>query len=95
MTHISHTELNKKIAEASQSVELGAIYKHYKYPERDYLVEKLAIQEATEKICVIYKDISSLSALSFVRDLDSWLETVEWEGKKVPRFVLIQPPTSS
>ena len=90
MNHISHDELNKQIADASKKVVVGGVYKHYKYPEHDYLVEKLAIQEATEKICVIYKDISSLSALSFVRDLDSWLETVEWEGKTIPRFVLAQ-----
>jgi hypothetical protein len=36
MTHISHDELNKKINEVSKLVELGAIYKHYKYPDRDY-----------------------------------------------------------
>ena len=88
MTHISHDELNKKIAEAAELVNVGAIYKHYKYPERDYFVEKIAIQEATEKICVIYHDASVSSSPSFVRDLDSWLETVRWEGKMVPRFVL-------
>lgn len=88
MAQISHNELNKKIAEASKKIVVGGIYKHYKYPDREYYVEKLAIQEATEKICVIYKDIKSISAPSFVRDLDSWLESVEWEGKSVPRFVL-------
>lgn len=88
MPHISHDELNKRIRDASKLVTVGAIYKHYKYPERDYQVETIAIQEASEKICVIYKDVSSQSAPSFVRDLDSWLETVEWQGKSVPRFVL-------
>ena len=86
MTHISHDELNKKIAKAAKLVTVGAIYKHYKYPERDYLVEKIAIQEATEMICVIYHDSMSPSAPTFVRDLDSWLENVEWQGSIVPRF---------
>ena len=86
MSHISHDELNKRIAEASTLVTVGAIYKHYKYPERDYLVEKIAIQEATEKICIIYHDMSVQNAPSFVRDLDSWLESVEWQGSIVPRF---------
>jgi hypothetical protein len=76
------------VSEASKKVVIGGVYKHFKYPDREYYVENLAIQEATEKVCVIYKDISQLSTPSFVRDLDSWLETVEWEGKKVPRFVL-------
>ena len=86
MSHISHDELNKKILAASQQVTIGGIYKHYKYPERDYLVEKIAIQEATEKICIIYHDTSVPNAPSFVRDLESWLETVKWQGSIVPRF---------
>lgn len=90
MTHISHDELNKRIAEAGRSIVIGGVYRHYKYPDWEYYVEKLAIQESTEKICVIYKDIKSPSAPSFVRNLESWLETVEWEGKQVPRFVLAQ-----
>lgn len=68
---------------------IGGIYRHYKYPERQYFVEKIAIQESTQKVCIIYKDIASLAAPSFVRDLDSWLEHVVWEGKKVPRFLLL------
>ncbi len=92
MTHLSHEELNKKIAEAGKLVVIGGIYRHYKYPERKYFVEKLAVQESTLKICVVYKDMEALSAPSFIRDLDSWLENVEWEGKSVPRFVLT--PTS-
>lgn len=92
MSHLSHDELNSRIAVASKKVVVGGVYKHYKYPEREYYVEKLAIQEASLKICVVYKDLSNISAPSFVRDLDSWLESVEWEGKLVPRFVLT--PTS-
>lgn len=88
MSHITHDELNRQLAEANKKVVVGDMYKHYKYPDREYYVEKLAIQESTEKICVIYKDIKSMSAPSFVRDLDSWLEIVEWEGKYVSRFVL-------
>lgn len=78
MSHISQKELNKKIDEASKLVVIGGIYKHYKYPDRDYLVENICIQEATEKVCIVYKDRNFVNAVSFVRDLDSWL----------PRFVL-------
>ncbi|MFZ2199782.1 MAG: DUF1653 domain-containing protein [Microgenomates group bacterium] len=89
MSHISHDELNKKIEAASQLVTISGIYKHYKYPERNYLVEKICIQEATEKLCVVYHDSSVSDAPSFVRDLDSWLETVQWQGAIVPRFKLV------
>lgn len=87
--HLTHDELNSRLAGASAKVVLGGVYRHYKYPERKYFVEKLAIQEESQKVCVIYKDIAGLSSPSFVRDLDSWLEHVEWEGKKVPRFLLL------
>ncbi len=73
MSHISQKELNKKIDKASKLVVIGGIYKHYKYPDRDYLVEKICIQEATEKVCIVYKDRNFVNAVSFVRDLDSWL----------------------
>lgn len=89
MSHIRHEELNKQIAEASKLVIIGRIYKHYKYPDRQYLIKEICIQEATEKLCVVYHDSSVKDAPSFVRDLDSWLETVEWEGRKVPRFVIV------
>lgn len=88
MSHITHAELNKKIEAAAKLVTVGATYKHYEYPERNYIVEKISIQEATEKICIIYHEASAPGSPSFVRDLDSWLETVQWEGKMVPRFVL-------
>lgn len=89
MPHISNDELNRKLSDAAKLVSVGSIYKHYKYPERNYKVISLAIQEATEKICIIYKDISESDAPPFVRDLDSWLESVEWQGAIVPRFKLV------
>ncbi|MBP9670205.1 DUF1653 domain-containing protein [Candidatus Woesebacteria bacterium] len=85
-SHISHTELNQRIADASKLVELGAIYKHYKYPERDYKVLGYVIQEATQKVAIVYRNIKEDDAPQFCRDLSSWLETVEWNGAIVPRF---------
>lgn len=86
MTHISHHLLNKKLAEAKNTVQVGCYYQHYKYPDRKYKVILLAVQEATEKVCVIYQDVAHDNAPPFVRDLDSWLEIVEWQGAKIPRF---------
>ncbi|TXH00189.1 MAG: DUF1653 domain-containing protein [Candidatus Moraniibacteriota bacterium] len=89
-SHTSHETLNKLIFTASTSVRVSAIYRHYKYPDRKYKVIMLAVQEATEKICVIYHDVAHDNSPAFVRDLDSWLETVHWEGEIVPRFTLIE-----
>lgn len=85
MTHIPHEELIKKIKESAKLVEIGNEFTHYKYPERIYQVIDIGIQEATENVCVIYCDKKSPD-IHFVRDLDSWLETIEFEGALVPRF---------
>ncbi len=50
----------------------------------------LALQEDSQKVCVIYQDIARTDAPPFVRNLDSWLESVEWEGLVVPRFIRIE-----
>jgi len=88
-SHQSHESLSKILIDASKNVLVGGIYRHYKYPDRVYKVLMLAVQEATEKICVIYQDIAHPDAPPFVRDLDSWVEHVEWEGEQVPRFLLL------
>jgi hypothetical protein len=89
MPHISHAELNQRIKTASKQVMIGSIYKHYKYPERDYQVLGFAIQEASQKVCVRYKNIKEGDTPEFIRDLDSWLETVRWKGRIVQRFILV------
>ena len=86
MSHITHDELNRKLSDATKQIRVGAIYRHYKFPTREYKVLNLAIQESTESVCVIYQDIQEPNAPPFVRDLDSWLSTVEWEGSVAPHF---------
>ncbi len=50
----------------------------------------LAIQEDSQKVCVIYQDVARSDAPLFVRNLDSWEETIEKEGLITPRFTLIK-----
>ncbi len=89
-SHQDHEALNKLLFDASKSVVVGAAYRHYKYPKRKYKVVMLALQEDSQKVCVIYQDIARTDAPPFVRNLDSWLESVEWEGLVVPRFIRIE-----
>lgn len=86
MSHLSHEELNKQIQRVSVEIPLGSIYIHYKFPDRDYQVLGYAIQEASQKVCIRYKNIKENDAPEFVRDYDSWIESVEWNGAIVPRF---------
>ena len=88
-SHQNHEALNKLLFDASKHVNVGSAYRHYKYPNRKYKVIMLAIQEDSQQVCVVYQDVARIDAPPFVRNLDSWLESVEWEGLIVPRFTRI------
>ncbi len=81
-------ELEVALQDAHTKIVVGGTYVHFKNSEHTYTVIGLAIQEATEKICVLYQPNYG-NKLLFVRDLDVWLETPEFNGKNVPRFRLI------
>jgi hypothetical protein len=90
MSHTkTHAELAGEINAIKEQIFVGATYFHYKNPTNLYLVVDIAVQEATEKLCVIYKALYE-PHLTFVRDVDSWLEQVNVDGKMVDRFTLTQ-----
>ena len=89
MPHKSHEQLEEELNVAKSKVVVGGIYAHYKHPENLHKVIDLGTQEATDKICVIYQSLYG-KKLTFVRDLDSWLETPELNGTKVERFKLVK-----
>lgn len=83
--HTSYEVLQSKLAEAARLVAVGEKYAHYKHPEKPYVVLHLGLLEATEEVCVMYQDVES--GVVWVRTLEKFLDTVEWNDKKVPRFV--------
>ncbi len=86
--HKNHQQLHHELEEAHELVKVGGVYAHFKYPKNTYKVLELAVLEATSEVCVIYQATYD-EKLIFVRPLSSWLETPEWEGKKVARFQLV------
>jgi len=88
MSHTSEEETQKLLDKTGKKITIGGIYSHYKNPQNTYKVLNLAIQEATEKVCVIYQAQYGRK-LIWVRDLDNWLESVELDNKIVPRFTKI------
>lgn len=88
MSHPPEEETLKLLAEAGKKVIVDSIYFHYKNPQNTYRVLHLALQEATDKVCVIYQAQYG-SKLIFVRDLDSWLESVIIDDQTVSRFTKI------
>ncbi len=87
--HKDHKTLHAELADAKAKVIVGGTYAHYKYPENHYKVIGLGFREATDEVCVIYQAQYD-PELVFVRELSSWLETPEFEGKPVPRFYLVK-----
>ncbi len=82
MAHKGHEAIGKEIDDAKKRVKIGGIYSHYKNPDMLYEVIGFAVQESTDKLCVIYQAKYG-KKLTFVRDLDSWLEE---PLKGTPRF---------
>ena len=87
-TREEQIELKKKLDAAKAKIDIGAIYKHYKSDQKIYKVIDLAFMEATNQLCVIYKSQYE-EKLTFIRPVRVWLQTVEWQGKAVPRFTKI------
>lgn len=69
---------------AALPVKVGDIFTHYKGGE--YEVIALALKEDTLEPMVIYKSPGH-GDTAWARVYEDWNAEVEWEGKKVKRFV--------
>lgn len=83
MDHLSYEVLEQLLAEGGRQVEPGSRWRHYKGTE--YTVVSIVIIEATNEPAVVYASAKHPD-VSFVRPLQVWLEEVEVDGQKVPRF---------
>lgn len=84
---ISESILLQELAAGSKKVVVGAEYRHYK--NNLYKVITLGLLEENNKVCVIYQAQYG-EHLTFIRPLANWLETVNYNGKKVSRFALVK-----
>jgi len=97
MTDINHNSeivLDKKLQTAAEQVPIGGIYAHYKHPELLYEIVGHCMVEATERPAVIYRAQYG-KKITWARELGVFLETVEYEGKTVPRFTRIANESAS
>ena len=73
---------------------IPGIYEHYK--GNKYLVLGIAGHSETEERMVVYVTLYETQGPGmWVRPLDMFTETVEWEGKHVPRFRYLGPELAS
>lgn len=89
MTHVTLDDLARNLKNAATSVRVHGHYAHYKHPDQPYEVKGFTILEATDEVAVRYTPLSN-PGIEFTRPLDSWLETVEVNGKSVPRFAPVE-----
>ncbi len=68
MAHKSREVLENELKEARTKIVVGGTYAHYKDPKHFVRVTTLGFQEAIDKLCVVYQDLSNRN-LIFVRDL--------------------------
>lgn len=80
----SNQTLITKFENAKKKVKIGGKYLHYKGHE--YKLIGLALHSETLEVMVIYKPLYKTEADYWVRPFSMWLEKVEVNGKKIPRF---------
>lgn len=81
--------LKSSVDNALTLVQVGEIYHHYSDSKKHYKVLNIGLQEATEKVCVVYQSLDSNNVI-WIRDLDSWQEAVMVDGKLVSRFSIVK-----
>jgi len=86
MNKLPYEQLADMLNAARGRVVPGSKWQHYKGGE--YTIDHMVLLEDTSEVAVIYAPVSHPD-ISFVRPLTSWLETVEWNGETMPRYVEI------
>lgn len=75
-----------------KDVKVGQRYKHYK--GKTYTILGVGHHSETEEKVVVYEgeyeDPTFGKYPIWVRPYEMFVETVEWEGERVPRFTLIE-----
>lgn len=85
MAHKSEAAILAEIERAKQQISKGDTYAHYKDKTKIYKVRDFVLIEATDELGVVY-EAQYGAQLRFVRSVKVWLEEVEWQGEKMPRF---------
>ncbi len=74
------------LSEKAKNLKLG-IYEHYK--KKRYQVLSVVLHSESKEELVLYKALYG-KGLSWVRPLDMFLEEIEIDGVKHPRFKLVE-----
>ena len=81
-------EFAADLEEIKIKVPLEARYFHYKNPNQFYTIVSHGIIEATGEPAIVYQAEYG-DRVVWIRPLSVFLEEVEWESKKIPRFTRV------
>lgn len=81
--HLTQAQLAERLEKAKTQVTIGERYMHYK--QHSYIVRDIALREEDNEPCVIYQAEYG-ERITFIRPVTNWLEYVEVDDRKVPRF---------
>lgn len=79
--------MSRVVAAAETKVKIGGRYRHYKGNE--YVVCGIVLHSETLEPLVLYEPQYETGVKLWVRPLEMFIEEVEVDGKKVPRFKLV------
>ncbi len=83
--HRSFKELETDIEAIAAVYPVGAEYEHYKTPGSCYRVVGHGVIEETDEVAIEYISPEH-PTVKFIRPISVWNETVQHEGRTVPRF---------
>lgn len=86
--HSSEEELATMLANIP--INRDEIYYHYRNPDKHYRIITIALDEAGEKPMIIYQAMYG-KCLTWSRSYEIWTQSVEHEGKTIPRFMKYEP----
>lgn len=85
MKHIYANSVMSALSKNISRPEVGAVYKHYK--GNKYLVLAIGKHSETTEDMVIYVSLyDNPESQVWVRPLGMFMETIEFQGKALPRF---------
>lgn len=82
------TEFTAILEKLKTQIPVGSRYFHYKNPNQFYTIISHGIIEATGEPGIIYQAEYG-DKTTWIRPASVFLEEVEWEDKKMPRFTRI------
>lgn len=77
--------LLEKINKYRNKIFVGELYYHYRSPSDYYKILNIGLDEATEKVVVVYQAEYGKN-LIWIRDIDKWCEIIDNNGIMMQRF---------